>query len=218
MSSIVAEAAHAARGRFIVLEGIDGSGTTTQASALARALVEAGNAVVCTHEPSAGPFGRKLRELLANGAEDPSRRWDSLALLFAADRLDHVAREIAPALAQNATVICDRYDLSSLAYQSATSEDPSAAIPWLRAINARAPRPDLTLVLDVEAEVAETRRARRGAPSEIFERRDLQRRLADVYRAAESLVPDDRLLHVAAFAPAPAVTLLLLEAIVRGLA
>jgi dTMP kinase len=193
-------------GRFIVLDGIDGSGTTTQGQRLVVALEAAGVSARFTCEPSSGAIGRQIRQLLAAGAEDPSHAWDTLALLFAADRLDHLAREIRPALAAGVTVVCDRYDLSSLAYQSATAVAPEAApgqgpLDWIRALNQRALRPDLTVVLDVDPDVAETRRAARGQPAELFERRDLQRRLARLYARAEELVPGDRLLHVAADAP-----------------
>jgi len=183
-------------GRFIVLEGIDGSGTTTQAQRLVAALVQAGLDARFTCEPSGGPHGRQIRQLLSPSSDPVSRAWDSLALLFAADRLDHVAREIRPALASGAVVICDRYDLSSLAYQSATAPAGVDPVPWIRAINQRAPRPDLTLVLDVDPDVAEVRRARRAQPAEIFEQRELQRRLAELYSRGEELVPGDRLLHI----------------------
>jgi len=197
-----------ATGRFIVLDGIDGSGTTTQAQRLVAALQAAGQRAQFTCEPSSGPIGRQIRQLLSRGAEagaapagggdEPSCAWDTLALLFAADRLDHVAREIRPALSAGIHVICDRYDLSSLAYQSATALPGTDPLPWIRALNQRALRPDLTLVLDVDPDVAEARRAARGQPPELFERRDLQRRLAQLYARAELLVPGDRLLHVPA--------------------
>lgn len=188
----------APRGKFIVLEGIDGSGTTTQGNLLALTLEREGVPALFTHQPSKGPLGQSLRRLLSSAAEDPSRAWDCMALLFAADRLDHVAREIEPALSSGVTVVCDRYDLSSLAYQSATSPAGEAALPWLRALNARAPRPDLTLVLDIDADIAERRRALRGGPAEMYEKRELQRRLAEIYAAAENLVVGDRLAHVPA--------------------
>jgi dTMP kinase len=191
-------------GRFIVLDGIDGSGTTSQGQRLVAALKAAGISARFTCEPSSGPIGRQLRLLLGGSGDEPGRAWDTLALLFAADRLDHVAREIRPALAAGITVVCDRYDLSSLAYQSATSAETAAIDPtlaeatlsWIRALNQRALRPDLTLVFDVDPDVAEARRAARGLPPELFERRELQRRLAQLYARAELLVPGDRVLHV----------------------
>jgi dTMP kinase len=194
--SFTVEPLRAAAGRFIVLEGIDGSGTTTQGQALVASFERQGFAARFTHEPSTLPLGRLLRQILSGTGGAPRPEWDAMALLFAADRLQHVASEIDPWLAAGITVICDRYDLSSLAYQSATAPNEGAALPWLRAINQRARRPDLTVVFDVAPEVAEGRRERRGGAPELFERRELQRRLAEIYSAAEQLVPGDRVMHV----------------------
>jgi len=93
-------------------------------------------------------------------------------------------------------VISDRFDLSSLVYQSATDPEGVKALEWLRSINGRARRPDLTIVVDVPAAVAEERRQRRGGEAELFEQRALQERLAESYRRAETLVPGDRVVHV----------------------
>ncbi len=87
-------------------------------------------------------------------------------------------------------------DLSSLAYQSVTAHSGPESIPWIRELNAQALRPDVTLVIDVPAEVAEERRRGRGGVEELFEARELQAKLATVYARAEELVPNDRLLHV----------------------
>jgi dTMP kinase len=103
---------------------------------------------------------------------------------------------VVPALEAGHTVVSDRYVLSSLAYQSVTSPDGEASVPFIRAINSRAIRADLTIVLDVSDEVAAARRAARGGPAELFEVRDIQRRLADVYLHAERLIPEDRVVHV----------------------
>ncbi|MCC6214356.1 MAG: dTMP kinase [Polyangiaceae bacterium] len=197
-----AASAQAASGRFVVLEGIDGAGTTTQARRLVDALRERGVDARLTAEPSAGPVGSLIRLALARrvvvadaaGSRPPG--WATLALLFAADRLDHVEQEIAPALAAGAVVVCDRYDLSSLVYQSCTSPEGDGALPFVRAVNARALRPDLVFVLDVPPAVAAGRRAARGAPPELFERDSLQARLARGYARAEELVPGDRVVHV----------------------
>jgi len=167
------------RGRFIAVEGIDGSGTTLQARALAEWLGGRGHRVVETREPTRGAIGTLIREHLRVGAAplEPA----ALALLFAADRLDHIAAEVAPALAGGAVVISDRYLLSSLAYQALDCDEA-----WIREINARAPAPDLTLVLEVPAEVAFARVQRRtadgGAVEERFDALALQRRIAGHYR------------------------------------
>lgn len=190
-------------GRFIVLEGIDGSGTTTQAKHLRDALEARGTAVCLTCEPTPGPVGKLIRQALqrkltVDGAKTPhALSWSAMALLFAADRLDHLDTVVLPALAEGRTVISDRYVLSSLAYQSVTSPEGESSIPWIREINARAVRADLTLVLDVPDTVAEERRAARGGPAEIYEVRDIQRRLAVEYARAEALIPGHRVVHVA---------------------
>src|SRR5579864_7294663 len=112
--------ARAKRGLFIVLEGLDGAGTTTQLVRLAERLRRAGERVVATAEPTDGPIGALIRQALRRRLVHRDGRAltdESLALLFAADRVDHVAGEIEPALARGQHVLCDRYVLSSLAYQ-----------------------------------------------------------------------------------------------------
>lgn len=167
------------RGRFIAIEGIDGSGTTLQTRALAAWLAQRGHRVVETREPTGGAIGALIRERLSvrAAALDPA----ALALLFAADRLDHIAREVEPALAGGAVVLSDRYLLSSLAYQSLDCDEA-----WVREINRRAPAPDLTLVLEIPVEVAFARVQRRmahgAATEERFDALALQRRIAEHYR------------------------------------
>lgn len=170
-------------GRFIVLEGLDGAGTTTQARILAGALRAAGRRVHVTAEPSSGPAGALIRQILtrrvggADGAEfDPS----ALALLFAADRLDHVASEVTPKVRAGVDVISDRFALSSLAYQGLTTGD----VEWVSAINARAPVPDLTVFLRVPAAVAFRRRQAATEDREIFEVSAFQRKVAEGYDRA----------------------------------
>lgn len=185
-------------GRLIVLEGIDGSGTTTQAELLATFLRSLGKTCLLTREPTPGPVGKLLRQALERRLKDEdgavSLDHRTLALLFAADRADHVVRRILPALSLGSVVICDRYYLSSLIYQSETASDPAATLPWLRELNAQAVEPDLTLVLNVDADIAEERRRQRGGAEELFERRELQRRLALRYAQAKDILPSERIL------------------------
>jgi dTMP kinase len=170
-------------GRFIVLEGLDGAGTTTQAERLALALRALKVPVLVTGQPSEGPIGQQLRLALTGRLGLPQRRGplteESLALLFAADRVDHLAATIEPALARGVSVLCDRYILSSLAYQG-------SALPmaWVEQLNARARRPDLTLFLDVDVRTAGGRRAARGEEEELFEADERQARIARQYLAA----------------------------------
>lgn len=189
-------------GVFVVVEGIDGSGSTTHTKLLGKALRQRGLKVVETCEPSPGPVGAMIRQVLqrrlfvADAAGPREFAWSTMALLFAADRMDHLDSTVVPALRDGAVVLSDRYDLSSLAYQSVTAPSGEKVVPWIRELNAAALRPDLTIVIDVPVEVAEERRRARGGIEEMFERRDLQARLSAVYAEAERLVPGDRLQHV----------------------
>ena len=161
------------RGKFIVLEGIDGSGTTTQTARLASAVGARGIPVHTTCEPSKGPIGTQLRAIL-RGEQQLAPA--ATALLFAADRIDHLTREISPQLTNGVHVISDRYVLSSLAYQSLEVDRSFVA-----AINARAPAADLTLLVDVPVAIAEQRREARGGPVDLYDASDFQRRVRDAY-------------------------------------
>jgi dTMP kinase len=117
-----------------------------------------------------------------------------MALLFAADRMDHVESEIATFVSAGGIVVSDRYDASSLAYQSVSSGVRAhEVLEWIRAINAHAPRPDLTLVLDVEPEVAAGRRMSRGEAAQLYEHDEMQRALRAFYRDLARHLPGDRL-------------------------
>lgn len=171
------------RGRFLVLEGLDGAGTTTQAAILAARLAARGRRVHLTSEPSAGPVGRLLRRALRGtvaGAGGRPLDQRALALLFAADRVDHLVGEVEPRLASGVDVVSDRYALSSLAYQSAATGD----LAWVEALNREAPAPDLTIFLEVRPGVALRRRYAASARREIFEVPAFQRRVAAAYRRA----------------------------------
>ena len=206
-------------GLFLVMEGIDGCGSTTHSRLLAKALKATGRDTHLTCEPSNGPVGGLIRQILqrrlfvADATGPRGFAWTTMALLFAADRLDHLDSLVIPALEDGAVVVSDRYDLSSLAYQSATSTDASAAIPWIRELNARAVRPDVTVVIDVPAEVAEERRRGRGGVEEMFEHRALQERLVAIYAKAEALVPGDRVVHVSGVGELEAVSARILDAV-----
>ena len=161
-------------GRFIVLEGIDGSGTTTQAARLVASLRASGHAVVATREPSDGPIGVVLRQALTRRLVGISDR--ALALLFAADRLDHLASVVEPALAEGKVVVSDRYVLSSLAYQGMRMP-----LGWVETLNAAARPADLTLYLEVDPRTAARRRQGRGGTEELFDADVVQRAVARAY-------------------------------------
>jgi dTMP kinase len=164
--------------KLVVLEGLDGAGTTTQARRLAEALAARGHAAHVTREPSDGPIGKLIRTMLTGGHAIPGEAIDqaTFGLLFAADRMDHGQREVAPALAAGTVVISDRWYHSSLAYQGT-----GAARAWIGTLNQHARRPDLTLFLRVRAEVAADRRAAAGRVQELFEELAMQRRVAAGY-------------------------------------
>lgn len=159
------------RGRFIVYEGLDGAGTTTQAKALADRLTAKGRTVWHAHQPSEGPVGALVKQVLAGRgatltADGHPGQLDErvMALLFAADRLDQVQSQIEPRLLRGEDVILDRYVLSSLAYQgSSVSHD------FIQTVNRYAIKPDLTIFLYVPASVALERVRSRGAKLERYE-------------------------------------------------
>ncbi len=151
-------------GRFIVIEGLDGAGTTTQAERLCASLTARGVEVVRTAEPTTGPIGRMIRAVLRGEPDAPSKA--SLPWLFAADRADHLARLVEPGVARGAWVVSDRYLPSSLAYQSL--DHP---LEQIVALNATFRAPDLLIMVDIDVDTALDRITARGAAREIFEER-----------------------------------------------
>jgi len=202
-------------GRFIVLEGVDGSGTTTQCRLLAERLRAERALVHTTAQPSAGPVGSLLRLMLAGrvlGAGHQSPAWNELALLFAADRVDHLDSEILPNLREGLYVICDRYDHSSVAYQSVSGDGPET-IAWIRELNRFARRPDLTIVLDVPPAVAAARRRARSGRAEIFDAGPLQARLCAFYAALEQHFAGEPIVHIDGARPVDEVATAVLAAV-----
>jgi len=135
------------KGTFICIEGLDGSGKTTQTKILTQKLRKSHNAVYTT-EPSRGKIGTFIRNSYLYG----EKRLSSVieALLFAADRIEHVETEVLPALHQGKLVISDRYLYSSLAYQGAAG----LSLEWIEKINKHALRPDLAVFIDVDPKTA----------------------------------------------------------------
>jgi dTMP kinase len=168
---------------LIVLEGLDGAGTTTQARRLVAHLNGKGTKAHLTREPSDGPIGKLIREMLTGGhtIPDQSISQGTFGLLFAADRLDHLQREVDVQLAAGMTVVSDRWYHSSLAYQG-TGADRD----WITTLNARARKPDLTIFLSVRPEVAAARRVSAGRIQELFEDMRMQEEVAAGYKATIS--------------------------------
>src|SRR5687767_10711098 len=170
-------------GLFIVLEGVDGAGTTTHTGLLARALRKKGLPIHTTREPSDGPVGVLIRQILTGRVVVPGisgnrpSSWSTMALLFAADRMDHLEATVMPNLMDGVTVLSDRYDHSSVAYQSITGGGEPETVKWVREINKHARRPDLTIVLDVDPNEAARRRRDRSVGREIYDDVELQQQL-----------------------------------------
>jgi dTMP kinase len=169
--------------RFIVFEGLDGAGTTTQAAKLQALFTRKGTGSFLTHEPTPGPVGTFIRRLLT-GRESTGDggvfRPDEtvMGLLFAADRLAHTT-QIRAALAAGEHVVCDRYIFSSMAYQTL---DPSIKADWVIDVNQGCAVPDITLFVDVPPDVCMQRVAARRADSTIYEDREQLATVAHNYQ------------------------------------
>jgi len=159
------------KGIFIVVEGLDGSGKTTQAGLLAKKLSKNYN-VILTAEPSRGKIGTFIREgCLYENKRLPT---EAEALLFAADRIEHMQTELKPALDEGKIVICDRYVYSSLAYQGSAG----LSLDWIKTINARALQPDFSVFIDCPPELVLSRLRRKKS---VMETLNTQRKVRDVY-------------------------------------
>lgn len=194
-------------GRFVTLEGGEGAGKSTQARALAAALEARGDRVVVTREPGGSEGAEAIRGLLLAG---DTARWSarSEALLFAAARTDHVERVIAPALADGAWVICDRYLDSTRAYQGGAEGIDDAAILALHAFGAGGLMPDRTFVLEVPVMEGKRRATLRDAGvADRFARRgaEFHERVAAAFRAIAAAEPE-RVRIIDAARPPEAIT------------
>ncbi len=161
-------------GLFIVLEGIDGAGKSTQVRWLGERLAVAGIPHVVSREPTDGPHGRRLRESATRGRLAPA---EELAT-FLADRRAHVAELILPALVLGKVVVLDRYYFSTAAYQGARGFDWREIV---RQNEAFAPEPDLLLWFKLPAEVSQDRIGARGDHANAFEQLETLRSVADIY-------------------------------------
>ena len=154
-------------GIFVVFEGGEGAGKSTQAGRLAEGLHTTGREVIVTREPGATDVGARIRGLVLDKGDAPSPRAE--ALLYAADRAHHVATVVRPALARGAVVISDRYVDSSLAYQGAGRTLPVQEISWLSSWATGGLKPDLVVLLDVDPGVGLSRVDSRGAGTDRLE-------------------------------------------------
>jgi len=159
--------------RFIVFEGIDGSGKSTQARLLADRMRRDGFSVVLTSEPSEGPVGALIKSLSVRPKPEEESH------LFTQDRRDHLRRVVLPALKEGRVVICDRYVYSSAAYQGARGLDPADII---RENCAFAPRPHVTFLLEIPVEAGLARiRSGRADVFSMFEVREELEKVTKIY-------------------------------------
>ncbi len=177
------------RGRFLVFEGPEGAGKSTQIARLARRLESVDLSPLLSREPGGTPAGDRIRAVVL----DPGLRIDPAAefLLYAAARAQHVSELIEPALAAGRTVLCDRFTGASVAYQG---HGRGLDLDWVEAVNTQvtgALRPDLTLLLDLDPELGLRRVAHRGQPDRL-EAADLgfHRRVRQGFLAQAEADPD----------------------------
>ena len=157
-------------GLLIVFEGTDGTGKSTQLQLLYDALRREGHSVVATREPTDGKYGQEIRQLYKNRNKYSI---EEELELFLADRKEHVDALLVPALNRGEIVLCDRYFLSTAAYQGAIGFDPETVL----ARNSFAPEPDLALLFQVQIDVGLTRitSGRREAPNDFEQAENLEK-------------------------------------------
>lgn len=207
-------------GRFLVLEGIDGCGKTSQLQALAEwlpdsGLMPAGASLVCTREPGGTPLGQALRQLLLHPSEAEAPCHQAELLLYAADRAQHLARVIRPALADGHWVLSDRFVGSTAAYQGHGRGLSLDLISQLEAIATEGLQPDLTLWLDLPLELSQQRRQQRQLDRLESAGVAFLQRVADGFA---SLAQERQWQRIDASAPFDAVTAACRAAVQRGLA
>ncbi len=182
------------RGAFVVFEGPEGAGKSTQATRLAARLRAAGHDVLETREPGGSPAGERIRDLLLDATVDLGA--EAEFLLYAAARAEHVRTRVRPALEAGRTVVCDRFAASSVVYQGHAR---GLDVAWVRSVNAVATgglTPDATVLLDLPADQGLARAARRGAPDRLeaggaaFHARVRDGFLAEAARAGDWIVVD----------------------------
>lgn len=187
-------------GLFVTLEGGDGSGKSTQAALLEAWLQDRGETVLRTREPGGSDLGLELREIVLHRQGEVAARAE--ALLYAADRAQHIATVVRPALARGEVVLQDRYLDSSVAYQGAGRTLDAGEIRDLSLWAVEGLLPDLTVLLDLDPEAARVRLGERTRYDRLeAEREDFHRRVRDAYLRLAADEPGRFLLVDAALPP-----------------
>ncbi len=160
--------------RFIVLEGVNGAGKSTLQSSLAKLITQSGREVVTTREPGATELGQKLRQLILSGAKGDVTALSEM-FLFGADRADHVAKVIRPALERDAVVISDRYFYSSIAFQGHGRGMDQSVISKINELAVQGVLPGLVILLDLDPATGLKRNssAKGNDERDTFEEKDL---------------------------------------------
>ena len=161
---------------FIAIDGIDGTGKTTQAAKLVKRMNDEGLNVELTKEPTDGPIGSIIRSMLSSSAERPSLL--SLQLLFTADRNEHVIAYKGVMESKDVILVSDRYYFSTVAYGSASG----ISAEYLKLINSIFPKPDLSIIFEAKPEIVMGRIDRRGQ-KEIFEHAEFLNKVQAAYRS-----------------------------------
>lgn len=173
-------------GLFIVFEGLDGSGASIQSTLLANILSREGYRVYLTKEPTNNLIGGMIRGQLTGEWSVSS---ECLQLLFAADRDQHLNREIIPKLEAGKIIISDRYYLSSMAYGSLDIKN----IDWLKNLNSIFPKPDITFVVKVRPKICALRMKEVNYGLELYKE---EKKLAQVWSAYEKLAKNEKNIHI----------------------
>ena len=176
---------HKKQGLFIVFEGQDGAGKSTQIEALAAFLRDAGRDVVLTREPGGTPIAEKIRQVLLD-RENAGMSAACEAYLYAAARAEHVDKVIVPALQRGAVVLCDRFMLSSVAYQGYGRGLGAEQIRKLNALALKGVKPDCTFYLSLDPQLGLSRIAARQADRIEMENLDFHTRVREGYLSAAS--------------------------------
>ena len=183
-------------GKLIVIEGVDGAGTTTQSGYIYNRLKEQGYKVHKTAQPSSFEPGKFIREILQKKimntkGKNPGSK--VMSLLFAADRAYQQDEEIIPMLQNGTHVICDRYVHSSVIYQSVSFGNLDE-MEWIKMLNRHIKKPDLVIYLKIDSQVSAGRRTVRGGEAEMFETAEFQQRLIEQYNRIDEIFPDEKII------------------------
>jgi len=173
---------------LIAFEGLDGSGSSTQAKLLVERLERTGHPALATKEPTASnPIGRMIREVLQHQWEASP---EALQLLFSADRAQHLKDEILPALDKGQIVVSDRYLFSTIAFGSLAVPD----VEWLKQLNRLFPMPNFTFLFKLDPATCMKRVESRGQPVELFEKEEKLRNIWKTYDLLQHQYPNIHLI------------------------